>query len=191
MSSHIWVFSIRSAVWNGWLVGSFSPRRPGSNPKTVHVRFVADKKGVGTGFSIGISVPLVSIIPPKQHNHFHVNTTFYQDKRKKPGNIQTKKCSLGYREAYDRKILSQVLGWMYPINICRLNLCIKEFFVMFYLTEQQNTLSMTHSVKSAVRLYKKKKCGCPKVYSTFVRDNYWTLSSPHLHILSPGKHEYD
>ena len=80
MSSHIWVFSIKSTVWKGWLVGGFSPRRPGSDPKTVHLGFVADKEGFGTDFSTGISVPPVSIIPPKQHKHNPTHFYAYDSK---------------------------------------------------------------------------------------------------------------
>ena len=39
------------------------------------------------------------------HASLHLNITVYQkDKRAKPGNIQIKQCSVGYRGALDRKV---------------------------------------------------------------------------------------
>lgn len=45
-----------------------------------------------------------------QYSSLHLDTTLYQnDKRKKPGNLQAKQCSVGCRTARDKKLLSHVL----------------------------------------------------------------------------------
>ena len=150
MSSHIWMFSIWSTVWNGWLAGGFSPRRSESDPKTVSVGFVAYKKRVGTGFSKRISLLPVSIIPPKQHKHLHVNTTFIRSTNGRSlGTFKQRNALPDIEEHWKEKFHRSYAGCILLISVGPI--CVWKFlFVLFKRTIQQITYDAQCKVCTAI-----------------------------------------
>jgi hypothetical protein len=55
------------------LVAGLSPRKPGFDPRSVHVRFVMDKVALGQVFLPVLRFPPVSVIPSVFHIHFHLH----------------------------------------------------------------------------------------------------------------------
>jgi len=65
-----------------------SPRRPGFDPRTVHVRSVAEKMAIEQVFLQILQFSSVSIIPAMPHSHLNLNITIsQQDKWMKHGNL--------------------------------------------------------------------------------------------------------
>jgi hypothetical protein len=61
---------------------------PGLDPRTVHMRYVVDKVGLGRVFLRVLRLLPVTVIPPKLniHRHLHVALTT-QTKRRMPGKL--------------------------------------------------------------------------------------------------------
>ena len=96
LSGRNWKFKYISGIFHSpkavpcfrWLVASLSKRRPGFDPRSVHVRFVLGEVAMGQVFLRIIRLSLFYIIPTKlPHPHPSIRCSYQQDKRAKSGNI--------------------------------------------------------------------------------------------------------
>jgi hypothetical protein len=67
------IFVFKAVPWLRLLVAGFSPRSPGFDSRSVHVRFVVDKVALRQGFLLVLRCFPFSIIPPMLHTHFYLH----------------------------------------------------------------------------------------------------------------------
>ena len=65
--------SLKAVQWLMQLIFGLSPRRPGLDRRSMHVRFVVDRVALGQVFLPVIRFSLVSIIPSVLHTFFHLH----------------------------------------------------------------------------------------------------------------------
>jgi hypothetical protein len=95
--------------------GGISPRKPGLDPRPVHVRFVVDRVALGQVFHRVPWFSSVSIIPPVLHIHLHLHVALTRRTNGRSlGNLQ-KKYLFGNRRAENRKIIFSHQKGLYQI----------------------------------------------------------------------------
>jgi hypothetical protein len=91
-------------AWHRRLVAGVFPRSTFFDTGPLHVKFVLDKMTGGLEFCPSAPVSPVGITSPMLHTH----TDYYEkDRRAKPGNLQSKKCSLECRQTLGRNVLGR------------------------------------------------------------------------------------
>jgi hypothetical protein len=95
----------KALPWLRRLVAGLSPRRPGFDPRSVHMGFVVDKVALGLVFLPVLQFSPVSIIPPMLHTHLHLHIALIRRRNGEVCEPTIKQCPLGNRGALARKVL--------------------------------------------------------------------------------------
>ena len=75
--------------WLSRLVAGLSPRKPGFDPSSAHVKLVVDKVALEHIFIRALRFSLVSFIPPLLHTHLRLHAAFTRStNRRHQGNFQ-------------------------------------------------------------------------------------------------------
>jgi len=97
-----------------WLVAGLSKRRPGFDPRSVHVRFVLDEVAMGQVFLCILQFSIVYKISPKFHTHLHLHVALTSRTNERSlGTFQNQRC-FGNPGEPERKVLSltSYSGWL-------------------------------------------------------------------------------
>jgi len=106
----------------GRLVAGPTPRSPGFDPKTVHVRWVVDKVALERVFLRVLQFLPVTVTPPELHTHLHLHDFLItQTKGRMCGNLQSSAHSeIGKHRIENTSITLDLKGLSSYNTYCRL-----------------------------------------------------------------------